>query len=247
MMQSRNAMFETVAPGAIAVSQRRLQFGTLPLSLGLHATVITLFLLSTHISFPDHPPKFAMSYLLIGDSGALPPLPKGVDKPMTPPKKAEAPPEVPKTVPDVTPAPPIETNEFGAQREAAGKADGEAGGIATGVAGGILEGDGRIHFGIGGVLPMTVLAMDYPAYPEAARKARAEGDSVIRYIVGKEGVVTDVTVVEPASWLMFDEAAVAAIRKWRFEPLIYGGMIREVVHEVRIQFRLQKEVQKTSG
>jgi protein TonB len=240
-------MFETVAPGAIAVSQRRLQYGTLPLSLGLHASVITLFLISTHVSFPDHPPKFAVSYLLIGDGGALPPLPKGVDKPMTPPKKAEAPPQVPKMVPDVAPTPPIETDEFGAQSEAAGKADGEAGGIVTGVAGGILEGDGRIHFGIGGVLPMTVLAMDYPAYPEAARKARAEGDTIIRYIVGKEGTVTDVKVIEPASWLMFDEAAVAAIRKWRFEPLLYGGMIREVVHEVRIEFRLQKEMQKTSG
>ena len=246
-MQSPDVMFETVAHGAIAASHRRLQFGTLPLSLGLHATVIILFLITTHISFPDHPPKFAMSYLLIGDGGALPPLPKGVEKPISPPKKAEAPPEVPKTVPDVTPAPPIETNEFGARTEAAGKADGEAGGIATGVAGGILEGDGRIHFGIGGVLPMAVLAMDYPAYPEAARKARAEGESVLRYIVGKDGLVSDVKVVEPASWLMFDEAAIAAIRKWRFEPLIYGGMAREVVHEIRIEFRLEKEIQKPSG
>ncbi len=238
-------MFETVARGALAASHRRLRFETLPLSVGLHAMAITLFLLSAHVSFPDHPPKLIMSYLLVGDSGALPPLPQGVDKPITPPKKPEAPPVVPRTVPDAVPAPPIETNEFAEKSEQTGKADGEPGAVVTGVAGGILEGDGRIHFGIGGLLPMAVLAMDYPAYPEAARKARAEGDTVVRYIVGKDGLVNDVSVVEPASWLMFDEAAMAAIRKWRFEPLIYAGAAREVVHEIRISFRLAKE--KVSG
>lgn len=234
-------MFETVAPHDQVESSRRRLYETLAVSLTLHVTIMIGFFASTHVSFPDHPPKFTMSYLLIdGESGAPPPPPLGSEKAIPrPPGKPSAPTEVPKDIPVTAPAPAILSNQLDTPSEA-GKADGEAGGIATGISGGILMADGRIHFGRGGALPMAALAMDYPAYPEAARRARAEGEVVIRYIVGKDGLVTVVNVVEPATWMMFDEAAALAIRQWRFEPLIYKGEAREVVHEILISFRLRQ-------
>lgn len=237
-------MFETVARDGPFAGSRRLMYETLPLSLAFHGTLIFAFIMGAHVSFPLHPPKITMSYLLIdGGSSTPPPPPLGSEKATPkPPGKPLAPTEVPKNIPATTPAPLISSNQFDNTPAEAGKADGEAGGILTGISGGILMGDGRIHFGRGGVLPMAALAMDYPGYPESARRARAEGEVVLRYIVGKDGIVTDVKVIEPATWLMFDEAAVAAIRQWRFEPLIYKGEAREVVHEVVISFRLRKQI-----
>ncbi len=236
-------MFETVARDGPVAGSRRLLYETLPLSLAFHGSIILALIVTTHISFPQHPPKITMSYLLIdGGSGAPPPPPLGSEKAIPkPPSKPPAPTEVPKTIPATAPAPMVSSNQYDAAPVESGKADGEAGGILTGLSGGILMGDGRIHFGRGGLLPMAALAMDYPGYPEAARRARAEGEVVLRYIVGKDGIVSDVKVIEPATWLMFDEAAVAAIRLWRFEPLIYKGEAREVVHEVVIAFRLRQQ------
>jgi protein TonB len=233
-------MFETVARDGPVAGSRRLLYETLPLSLAFHGSIILALVVTTHISFPQHPPKITMSYLLIdGGSGPPPPPPLGSEKATpNPPSKPLAPAEVPKNIPTTTPAPLISSNQYDAAPMESGKADGEAGGVLTGISGGILMGDGRIHFGRGGVLPMAALARDYPAYPEPARRARAEGEVVLRYIVGKDGIVSDVKVIEPATWLMFDEAAVAAIRLWRFEPLIYKGEAREVVHEVVIDFKL---------
>ena len=234
-------MFETVAHDVPVEGSRWRSYKTLTLSLALHCTLMTGFFIGTRVTFPSHPPKFTMSYLLIDSgSGAPPPPPLGSEKAvLRPPGKPSAPTEVPKDIPVTAPAPAILSNQFDAPSNA-GKADGEAGGVATGISNGILMADGRIHFGRGGVLPMAALAMDYPAYPEAARRARAEGEVVIRYIVGKDGLVTIVSVVEPATWMMFDEAAAAAIRQWRFEPLIYKGEAREVVHEIVISFRLRQ-------
>jgi periplasmic protein TonB len=241
-------MFENVARDGPVTGSRRLLYETLPLSLAIHASLIIALIASTHVSFPQHPPKITMSYLLIdGGAGAPPPPPPGSENAIQkPPDKPLAPSEVPKTIPATAPAPLISSNQYDNTPAEFGKRDGEAGGVLTGISGGILMGDGRIHFGRGGVLPMAALVMDYPGYPEAARRARAEGEVVIRYIIGKDGLVTDVRVIEPATWLMFDEAAVAAIRGWRFEPLLYKGEAREVVHEIVISFRLRQRVDESS-
>lgn len=231
-------MFESAAPDH--TSDRKFFYETLPVSLAIHALWIGAAIVSfgARLTFPDHPPKMVMSYQLVdGGSGVLPPAPKGEENhPPTPPPKPTAPTTVPKTIPDAAPAPLISSNSEDAK--ASGKADGEAGGVVTGIAGGILMGDGRIHFGRGGNLPIAALAMDYPRYPEPARRARLEAEVVLRYIVGTDGVVREVVVIEPAPFPMFDEAATEAIRKWRFEPLIYKGEAREVVHEIMISFKL---------
>jgi periplasmic protein TonB len=55
-----------------------------------------------------------------------------------------------------------------------------------------------------------------PAYPRVARKARIGGVVVLEAVITAEGRVADVRVANSAPLL--DDAAVAAIRKWQYEP-----------------------------
>jgi TonB family protein len=68
-----------------------------------------------------------------------------------------------------------------------------------------------------------------------------EGQLVVRYIIGRDGRVKDVIVIDHAEDSAFDQAAVRAIRNWRFRPMIKDGQPTEVVHELTVLFRLEQE------
>ncbi|HXH40730.1 MAG TPA: energy transducer TonB [Thermoanaerobaculia bacterium] len=55
-----------------------------------------------------------------------------------------------------------------------------------------------------------------PLYPEKARKARISGIVIVEALVTREGKVKDVVVRKSLPPL--DEAALAAVRQWTFEP-----------------------------
>ncbi len=59
-------------------------------------------------------------------------------------------------------------------------------------------------------------------YPEAARRAGIEGQVVIRLRVNDKGDVIDARVVETAGH-GFDEAALAAVRQFKFQPGTMDG------------------------
>ncbi len=56
-----------------------------------------------------------------------------------------------------------------------------------------------------------------PAYPERARRTHAQGAVVLQVRVGPDGRVTAVRVLRSAGSDL-DEAAVDAVRQWRYEP-----------------------------
>ncbi len=55
-----------------------------------------------------------------------------------------------------------------------------------------------------------------PSYPEAAAGRDAAGYVEVRFTVQPSGEVADVSVVESEPGTLFDEAAVAAVRRWRY-------------------------------
>src|SRR5205814_1941766 len=114
----------------------------------------------------------------------------------------------------------------------AGVAGGVVGGKPGGVLGGFLGDDGRVHFGRNQALPLFVERQDYPEYPEWGRIRGYEDQVVVRYIIGKDGRVKELTVLEPPERKMFESAAVDAIKLWRFRPLFVDGEAREVVTPV---------------
>lgn len=60
-------------------------------------------------------------------------------------------------------------------------------------------------------------------YPVQARAAGVEGRVVVRYDITREGRVVNAAVVSAEPTGVFEEAALAAVRSWRFRPAVARG------------------------
>jgi periplasmic protein TonB len=76
-----------------------------------------------------------------------------------------------------------------------------------------------------------------PVYPEAARIARVQGIVVIEAVISPTGDVVDAKVLR--SRPLLDEAALAAVRQWRYTPSLLNGSPVPVVMTVTVNFTLQ--------
>jgi len=75
-----------------------------------------------------------------------------------------------------------------------------------------------------------------PQYPAALRKKQVSGEAVVAIRITRLGVVADPEVVQ-ATDPAFGEAALVAVRQWRFLPRIQGGQPVEV--KVNVPFRFE--------
>ena len=79
-----------------------------------------------------------------------------------------------------------------------------------------------------------------PRYPGSARRAGREGVVTVRVLVGADGNAASVTVRQRSGREDFDDAAVQAVKKWRFSPARRGKEPVASFHDVRIRFRLDE-------
>lgn len=88
------------------------------------------------------------------------------------------------------------------------------------------------------VLEPKLIEAKRPAYPEVARKNKTQGVVVVDALIDERGVVQEVHVVrgQPDG---LSEAAVAAVRSWRFEPATLEGKPVAVEYSLTVSFRLQ--------
>lgn len=77
-----------------------------------------------------------------------------------------------------------------------------------------------------------------PQYTEIARKARLQGVVIVQAIIDKEGNVTNVKILKGLG-MGLDQAAVDAIKKWRFQPATLHGKPVAVYYNLTVNFRLQ--------
>jgi protein TonB len=85
--------------------------------------------------------------------------------------------------------------------------------------------------------PPTLVKYSQPEYPESARKARLEGDVVVRVLVAVDGTVEEAEVLR-SSDPAFDRAALLAAGRLQFTPAsLEGEDVRSVV-AVPFAFRL---------
>jgi protein TonB len=113
-------------------------------------------------------------------------------------------------------------------------------GVVHGIAGGIMGDDGRVYFARNAPLPMFQVRQLYPEYPEQERQLGFEDDVVVRYIIGIDGKVKSLMVLEHPQYKAFERSTLKAIRDWQFKPLFVDGEAREVVHEMLVRFRLER-------
>src|SRR5262249_11052391 len=78
-----------------------------------------------------------------------------------------------------------------------------------------------------------------PAYPTIARRMRLEGTVVLRVLVDAVGHAEELRVGKTSGAAILDEAALGAVRDWRFVPARQGP--EAIAHwvDVPVRFRLQ--------
>jgi len=82
-----------------------------------------------------------------------------------------------------------------------------------------------------------------PTYPAAAAGAGVDGIALVTFTVTAEGRVADADVVFSAPHPVFGEAALRAMRRWRYEPRLVDGV--PTAHEgvrTTFDFRMQDEL-----
>jgi protein TonB len=76
-----------------------------------------------------------------------------------------------------------------------------------------------------------------PVYPEYARAARIEGTVVLEAILDRNGRIDQLRVVKSVALL--DQAALDAVRQWRYSPTVLNGQPVAVLMTITINFTLQ--------
>jgi len=75
-----------------------------------------------------------------------------------------------------------------------------------------------------------------PQYPPEAGRARIEGTVVLMALIGRDGIVQDVRVESGLPILA--QAAIDAVRQWRYKPYMIDGEPVEVDSRITINFTL---------
>jgi protein TonB len=75
-----------------------------------------------------------------------------------------------------------------------------------------------------------------PVYPGIARSARVSGVVILETTIAEDGSVRDVRVLRSVPLL--DQAAVDAVRQWRFTPTLLNGRPVAVLMTVTVAFRM---------
>jgi len=92
----------------------------------------------------------------------------------------------------------------------------------------------RLHSGIQAPVKTVNVA---PIYPAIAQAVHAQGIVIIETTIDAEGRVSDAKVLR--SIALLDDAALAAVRQWRFTPALLNGVPIPVIMTVTVNFKLQ--------
>ncbi len=99
---------------------------------------------------------------------------------------------------------------------------------------GANEGEPAVPSVLPSVLPPAVLTSVEAAYPPQALRERREGEVVLGVTVAIDGTVSE-AAVERSAGAALDDAALAAVRQWRFTPAQRDG--QDVVSRILVPFR----------
>ena len=75
-----------------------------------------------------------------------------------------------------------------------------------------------------------------PEYPALARQARVQGQVVLQAIISRDGAIENLQVLRGHPMLV--QAALDAVRQWRYRPYVLNGEPVEVETQVTVNFIL---------
>jgi periplasmic protein TonB len=90
-----------------------------------------------------------------------------------------------------------------------------------------------------GDLDSKMISATPPRYPEMSRRLHEQGTVYLSVLVGTDGTVADISVSRSSGSARLDKAALEAVRRWRWAPLMRNGAAVMVRGVVDIPFVLQ--------
>jgi protein TonB len=121
---------------------------------------------------------------------------------------------------------------------------GVEGGVPGGVVGGIVGGlptevkPARVVRIGGNLVAPKLVKKVQPEYPQLAAQARVQALVILEAQVDVRGYVKEVRVLRGAP--LFDDAAISAVKQWRYKPLLLNGEPTEFILTVTLMFNLQQ-------
>lgn len=91
----------------------------------------------------------------------------------------------------------------------------------------------------GGDLGARMVSGKPPRYPLESRRNKEQGTVLLSLILGTDGTVEQISVNRSSGFPRLDNAALHAVRRWRWEPVIRSGAPVKVRGIVEIPFVLQ--------
>jgi periplasmic protein TonB len=125
-----------------------------------------------------------------------------------------------------------------------GVVGGVPGGSSNGVIGGIIGSAApppkvatpqklRVSSGVADGLKIRDVT---PAYPQMARIAHIQGDVLLQATISKSGVIENLRAVQGHPILI--QAAMDAVKQWKYKPYILNGEPVEVETTIKVQFHM---------
>jgi protein TonB len=79
-----------------------------------------------------------------------------------------------------------------------------------------------------------------PQFPDVARARGIDGWVDLQFVVGSDGAVSDVAVVGAQPVGIFEQAALDAVHRWRYQPVMHDGHAVSQHARVRLRFTVQR-------
>lgn len=92
----------------------------------------------------------------------------------------------------------------------------------------------------GGDLSSKMLSFTAPSYPMESRRQKEEGTVALSLLLGTDGRVADISIASSSGFARLDKAALDAVRKWRWAPVVRGGEPVAVRGTVKIPFIIKR-------
>jgi protein TonB len=224
-------------PGGGSWTERRGWLVALCVAAGAHAGVYQQLIQAGPAPVrPDRPPVVTVSLVATAPAPSVP-APQPVTPPPEPVTTAPPPPPEPKprprqVKPRPVPAPPPAAREITPAPPALPQAIASAAPPAAGVSAPVepvLE-PPRVD--------AAYLKNPPPAYPRTLLRRGLEGEVLVRAQVQDDGHCSQVQLKESSGYRLFDEAALSAVRDWRFIPARKGTQTVVAWVDVPISFRI---------
>jgi len=221
------------------------------------STLLQCLLLGVLILIPliytEALPKTMLTMLLVAPPPPPPPPPPPAATPVKVVKpmarliqagKLMAPRAIPKEVAMIKEQEmPPDVGNVGVVGVPGGVPGGQAGGMLGGIIGGLgsnlppppKEAPKRIRVG-GQVQTAKLINKVQPIYPPLAKQARIQGTVRLQAIIAKDGSIVELQVLSGHPLLV--QAALDAVRQWRYHPTLLNGEPVEVVTTIDVVFTL---------